>query len=190
MESLADYDRDNFRCSCGWEIAVVRGYSIPSPFRPVKCKAGHYAAWSFRRLSRRLSWRCSIVLSSADGLRCGAEESEPLHKGFLSGKPVAPAYLIKDWILLAVYECQQEESPAHIQNLRRHAPNLSDGQLRGGLARSLKTGHLVRLDRVVLPVGGFAFEYGLTERGEDYLMAKSSIISAVITAQRPIADHK
>ena len=98
LEPHSSY-KDSLQCGCGWLLVVPGGYQVPGNLRLTRCPDNHVGAWTFKRLSRRLSWRCSFVL---DGHRCQRVEYEATPQGFLAGQ-TNPAFSTRDAVIAALY---------------------------------------------------------------------------------------
>ncbi len=174
---------------CGWYLIPTEGYLVPDPLRAGSCARGHQSAWAFKSLiGGRKAWRCSYV-ETVGGVfgRCREKDSEGSLQGFAApGRECPAAYSTKDSVMWAIYASQANSGgePVHVNEIKQARPELTEGQIVGVLGRSVKTGHLLRLEREPLPVQGSGRPVCLTWRGQSYVLTKWPQTRAIIQALR------
>jgi hypothetical protein len=104
LEPRSEGSRGAVGCvGCDWVLSPPVGYEAPGDLRLSRCPDGHLGCWSYRRLSRRLSWRCAAIVRSGDRRhRCMKEETEAVPQGFLSGQS-NPVFSTRDAVIAGLY---------------------------------------------------------------------------------------
>lgn len=173
------------KCGGGCDLAIGFGrpFRLPDEPRMVKCEHGHSGSWVFRKVGKRVFWKCARVVRQHDSkpVRCDAAESEGQLQGFLAPEPEReplPAFRCRDWICFGLYHLGPQGG--YVQDLLSQLPaGFTAAQIYSGLARMQRyqyKGNLYpfveKSGREPLPAGGYAARFKLSERGEAFCYAR------------------
>ncbi len=141
--------------------------------RSEPCGDGHRGWWARRVRGKMTDWLCCFM---PDARRmCEFRLTVGGRQGFMAtGRSGSAPYTIKSAVLVAIFNHQYTTGgdPATIVDIRMQSPGLSDGQIQGGLDRSVKSRHLEKSGERELAVQGWAMSYALTHRGQSYVLLK------------------
>ena len=105
LEPRNQGSRSSVGCvGCDWVLSPPVGYEAPRDLRLSRCPDGHVGSWAYKRESRRLSWKCSMLVWNGDKPhRCLKEETEATPQGFLGPEQSNPPFSTRDAVIAALY---------------------------------------------------------------------------------------